>query len=272
MVLVDSHAHLDFTDYNEDLEMVLRRAAESGISKVLAVGCVDDENLGDDLITLSRKHSSRGLEILTSFGVHPHDASSWGPGMRERLIELCSLDSSVALGEIGLDFYYNHSPEQVQKDAFSEQLELAGQLQLPVIVHSRDAEAGTLEILERRFSGKKGEAKGVVHCFTGSKDMAMRVLDLGFHLGFGGIITFKNSSEMREIVAEVPLNRILLETDAPFLAPVPFRGKRNEPSYLGEVAKTIALVKNLTIDEVAEVTTNNFNGIFQGGSVTGKNE
>lgn len=272
MVLVDSHAHLDFADYSEDLEMVLQRASTAGVSKVLAVSCVDTENLGEDQISLAGRHSSRDPEILMSFGVHPHDASCWRPLIQERLADLCALDASVALGEIGLDFYYNHSPAQIQKEVFAEQLEMAGRLGLPVIIHSRDAEDETMEILERHAGGRGPVTKGVVHCFTGSMEMAGRILDLGFYLGFSGIITFKNSGEMREIAAQVPLERILVETDSPFLAPVPFRGKRNEPSWVVEVAKMVAAVKGIPLEEVASVTTANFSDLFRGRKSEGGND
>ncbi len=262
MFLVDSHAHLEFSDYAEDLEQVLERAFEQSVRIILSVSCINNENDGEGLVSLERSFSGEKVRIATAFGVHPHDAASWDSASRDRLSRLCRLDSTLALGEIGLDFYYNHSPAAVQKDVFEQQIELAGELDLPIIVHSRDSEEDTMEILDRHYKSGRYNKTGVVHCYTGSPETAVRILDLGFYLSFGGIVTFKKAGEMREVVSSVPLERILLETDAPFLAPVPYRGKRNEPSYVSLVAEEIAALRQVPLEEVARVTTDNFNRLF----------
>lgn len=262
MILVDSHAHLEFRDYSEDLEQVLNRAFENSVRIVLSVSCINGENDGEGLAELEQKFSSDRVKLQTAFGVHPHDADTWDDSVRDRVSRLCQLESAVALGEIGLDYYYNHSPADVQQKVFVQQLELAGELDLPVIIHSRDSEADTMKILDRHFSSGHYNKTGVVHCYTGSAETAELILDLGFYLSFGGIVTFKKAAEMRDVVSRVPLERILLETDAPFLAPVPYRGKRNEPSYLSLVAEEIASIRQVSIDEVARVTTDNYKRLF----------
>jgi len=269
MFLVDSHAHLEFEDYADDLEQVLERACEANVRAVLSVSCVNSDNPGTGLASLVREYSGEDVEIYSAFGVHPHDAGVWDEEYSLRITDLCSLPSCVALGEIGLDYYYLHSPAEAQREVFIRQLEIACALGLPVIIHSRDAEEDTLEILESsRFAGKN-RLNGVLHCYTGSVESAARILDLGFCLSFGGIVTFKKSDAMREVVRNIPLERILLETDSPFLAPAPHRGKRNEPSYLKFVAEKIAEIKNVTPEEVAAVTTDNFTDLFLDQKRTG---
>jgi TatD DNase family protein len=263
MFLVDSHAHLEFSDYAGDLEQVLARAHEQSVRVILSVSCINRENDGEGLVSLEQGFSGEKVKILTAFGVHPHDAVTWDSSSRGRISRLCRLDSTAALGEIGLDYYYNHSPSDVQKEVFEQQIQLAGELDLPVIVHSRDSEEDTMKILDRHYKSGRYNKTGVVHCYTGSFETAERILDLGFYLSFGGIVTFKKAGEMREVVSRVPLERILLETDSPFLAPIPYRGKRNEPSYLSLVAEEIASIRQVSLEEVARVTTDNFMRLFQ---------
>lgn len=262
MFLVDSHAHLESSDYAEDLEQVLARAYGQSVRIILSVSCINREKDGEGMASLQQGFSGKKVKILTAYGVHPHDAVTWDGTARSRISRLCGLDSTVALGEIGLDYYYNHSPSDIQKDVFEQQLQLAGELDLPVIVHSRDSEEDTMRILERHYKNGHNNKTGVVHCYTGSCETAERILDLGFYLSFGGIVTFKKAGEMREVASRVPLERILLETDAPFLAPVPWRGKRNEPSYLSLVAEEIAVIRQVSPEEVARVTTDNFIRLF----------
>ncbi len=261
MVLIDSHAHLEFEDYKNDLEQVLERAYERSVRTILSVSCINTENDGSGLVGLERGFSGEKVRILCAFGVHPHDAVTWDSEVRKRVSELCRISSAVSLGEIGLDYYYNHSPANIQQEVFVQQIELAEELGLPIIVHSRDAEEDTLNILNGYFSSQNSRA-GVVHCYTGSVDTAEKILGLGFYISFGGIVTFKKSGDVREVVNRTPLERILLETDAPFLAPVPYRGKRNEPSYISLIAEEIAAIKHVSPQQVAEVTTDNFNRLF----------
>ena len=262
MVLIDSHAHLEFEDYKDDLAQVLERAYEGAVRTILSVSCINTENDGSGLVRLEQGFSGEKVRILCAFGVHPHDAVTWDSKVRERVSELCGMSPTVSLGEIGLDYYYNHSPAKIQQEVFIQQIELAGELGLPIIVHSRDAEEDTLRILNGYFEGSRLNKAGVVHCYTGSADTAEKILDLGFYISFGGIVTFKKSEEVREVVSRVPLDRMLLETDAPFLAPVPYRGKRNEPSYIRLVAEEIAVIKQVSLQQVAEVTTDNFKRLF----------
>ncbi len=263
MIFVDSHAHLDFDDYKDDMDQVLSRAYENFVRTILSVSCVNGENDGSELIAIANRFSKGPVTILSAFGVHPHDAVTWNEAIREKIIQLCSFGHNAALGEIGLDYFYNHSPAEIQSRAFRDQIELAGELDLPVIVHSRDADKDTLKILDEFYKDASDRRPGVVHCYTGGLETAGRILELGFYLSFGGIVTFKKSAEMRDVVKNVPLERILLETDSPFLAPVPWRGKRNEPSYIRIIAEQIAAVKQVPVEEVAEITTRNFNDLFE---------
>jgi len=263
MMLIDSHAHLDFEDYDNDFEQVLARAREAGVKAVLSVCCLEPGNNGGKLVALLQRNSKAEVELYSAFGLHPHNAVDWNPGLRERLIELCGLPSTVAVGEAGLDYYYNFSPAETQKKVFVRQIELAGDLDLPIIVHSRDAEEETLEILEDCSRSGILKRGGVLHCFTGSRKTAARLLDIGFYLSFGGILTFAKADEIREVVREMPLDRILVETDSPYLAPVPFRGKRNEPAYVGLVAEKVASLRELPVEEVARLTSENFGRLFR---------
>jgi TatD DNase family protein len=262
MLLVDSHAHLEFEDYADDLDQVLARAYEGSVRIILSVSCINAENDGGSLLSLVKDFSGEKVKIVSAFGVHPHDADFWDSKVLDRVSELCSRNSTVALGEIGLDYYYNHSPADIQQKVFVQQIELAGELGLPIIVHTRDAEEDTMRILDGHFGNGRYNKTGVVHCYTGSVETAGKILDLGFYLSFGGIATFKKAEQVQAVIKKVPLERILLETDAPFLAPVPYRGKRNEPSYLSLVAEKIASIKQISSDEVARVTTGNFNRLF----------
>ncbi|MFH1963999.1 MAG: TatD family hydrolase [Acidobacteriota bacterium] len=262
MFLVDSHTHLEFEDYADDLEQVLERAYERSVRIILSVSCINAKNDGGDLVSLVRGFSGEKVRILSAFGVHPHDAVIWDNRVRDRVFELCKQNSTAALGEIGLDYHYNHSPADTQQEVFIQQIDLAGELELPIIVHSREAEEDTMRILDGHFRNGRYNKSGVVHCYTGSVETAGKILDLGFYLSFGGIVTFEKAEQVLAVIRNVPLERILLETDAPFLAPVPYRGKRNEPSYLNFVVEKIAAIRKIPCEEVARVTTDNFNRLF----------
>ncbi|MFW6287620.1 MAG: TatD family hydrolase [bacterium] len=248
MALIDTHAHLDFPRYDKDRNDIIAKAWDSGISYIV--------NVGADMIS-SRRSIGLAEEypfIFATVGVHPHDASDVNQDLLDELREMAAHDRVVAIGEIGLDYHYDNSPREVQKSAFRDQLKLADELSLPVVIHSREADEDTLEILKAGFNQNNG---GIMHCFGSGLKMAIECLDMGMYLAFGGVSTFKNADDLREVIKAVPLDRILLETDSPYLTPEPFRGKRNEPRYVRFVAEKIAEIKSLDLIEVAETTTSN---------------
>jgi TatD DNase family protein len=198
--------------------------------------------------------------LYATVGMHPHDAKDVGEDEIEKLKKLATRPKVIAVGETGLDFYYNHSPHDVQRKVFARFVQFARETKLPLVVHERDAFPDALELL-RQEGGS--EVPGVIHCFTGDLAAAQAYLDLGFYLSFTGIVTFKNAEPLRDVVRQVPLERIFVETDSPYLTPVPHRGKRNEPAYVRLVAETIAKVKGLALEEVARVTTNNVRALFR---------
>jgi TatD DNase family protein len=247
-MLIDSHAHLEMPEFEKDLEAVIRRAKESGVEYIFTVGT-------------EKKDWKRALEIADShpsiyaiLGVHPHNAKEIDHQTYPTLRDLCRNGKVKAYGEIGLDFFRNLSPRDLQLKRFREQIGVAKELGLPVVIHDREAHRETLEILK---SEKAEESGGIIHCFSGDYEMAKACIDMGFRISIPGSITFNNAGALREIVKRIPLESLLVETDAPFLAPVPFRGKRNEPSYVRYTAQRVAEVKNISFEEVAEVTTEN---------------
>jgi TatD DNase family protein len=261
-MFVDSHAHIDGSEFDADREDVIQRAQAAGISAILNVGTGDPHSGAfERAIELGRSHQSISTAIYTAIGTHPHDARLYDDAAEEKIRSLiASGDRVVAWGEIGLDFHYDNSPRDVQVDVFKRQLRAARDLNLPVIIHTREAETETIDILESDYDG--AERRGVFHCFSGSEDLAKRALDLGFMISFSGIVTFKKAEELRSIARQVPLDRLLIETDCPYLTPVPHRGKRNEPAYVVEVARCLAGLLGLEIDELAHVTTENFMRFF----------
>jgi len=252
-MLVDSHAHLDDARFREDLETVLGRAWDAGVRGILTIGNgtgPDDMGCG---LALARRHDW----IYTTAGVHPHDAARMEPGHLKMMEDLAGDDRVLAIGETGLDYHYDNSPRPVQQDAFRAQLELAARCDLPIIVHTREADADTIRIL-----GETRPRRGVVHCFTGGPDLADRALELGFMISFSGIVTFPRAGDLRAIAARVPRDRLLVETDAPYLAPVPNRGQRNEPSWAARTAAVLADLRGEPAGELAEKTTANFERLF----------
>jgi len=257
-MFVDSHAHIDGPEFDADREEVIERAHAAGISAILNVGTGDPHSGAfERAIELGKSHES----IYTAIGTHPHDARFYNDEAEERTKSLIQGgERVVAWGEIGLDFHYDNSPREVQVAVFKRQLRAAGDLNLPVIIHTREAETETIEILKSDYDG--ADRRGVFHCFSGSEDLARRALEVGFMISFSGIVTFKKADELRNIARLVPLDRLLIETDCPYLTPVPCRGKRNEPAYVVEVARCLAGLHGLEIEQLAHVTTENFMRFF----------
>lgn len=251
--LIDTHCHLDMADYQADLEEVLAGASRCGVTRIITIGI--------DLASSSRAvELAQGYEgVHAAVGIHPHDAESADEETFRRLTELAAAPKVVGYGEIGLDYAKNYSPKDVQLRVFARQLELAKELRLPLIIHDRDAHEDTLRLLRNKGPFPQG---GVMHCFSGDAGLARQVLDVGFYISIPGIVTFPNAAAMREAVQEVPLDRLLLETDGPFLAPVPFRGKRNLPQYLLHTAAAVAELKGVSLDEIARQTTVNAEKLF----------
>lgn len=254
-MLVDSHVHLDTKAFDDDREAVISRARQSGVDLMLEIAGSD---VGEGSLDRGIKLAEEVDFIYCAVGLHPHEASLFDRELEQVLITLSSHPKVVAWGEIGLDYHYNYSPPEVQRSVFKRQLEIAADRSLPVIIHTREAEDDTIEILSE-FSSSFG---GVMHCFTGSRKLAQAALDLGFHISFSGVLTFKNAGELREIASEAPLERLLVETDCPYLAPVPHRGKRNEPAFVVETAKEIARLRSVSFETIADATTSNFERLF----------
>jgi TatD DNase family protein len=255
-MIVDSHCHLDridLTPYDGDLGAALAAARACGVGRVLCVGI--DRGNADTVCAIAREHPG----VYASVGIHPLDLAD----ELETVESLCQLAANrpevVAIGETGLDYHYSSENAALQQQSFRAHLRAAAALKLPVIVHTREARADTLALI--REAGDPEHA-GVLHCFTEDWEMARAALDLNYCISFSGIITFRNAEPLREVVRRMPLDRILVETDAPYLTPVPFRGKRNEPKYTREVAACVAELKGLTLEQVAEATTANFNRLF----------
>lgn len=257
-MFVDSHAHIDGAEFDADREDVIQRAHAAGVSAILNVGTGDPHSGAfERAIELGRSHTS----IYTAIGTHPHDARLYDDRAEQKTKTLIAGgERVVAWGEIGLDFHYDNSPRDVQVNVFKRQLHAARELNLPVIIHTREAESETVDILKSDYEG--AGRRGVFHCFSGSEDLANRALEIGFMISFSGIVTFKKADDLRNIARQVPLDRLLIETDCPYLTPVPHRGKRNEPAYVVEVARCLAGLHGLEVEELAHVTTENFMRFF----------
>ena len=249
MQLVDSHCHLDGPKFTHDLDAVVDRAAIAGITRMLTIGTGDGPPEVDRAVRVAERYP----QVFATVGVHPHDAGKVTPKTFDDLRALAANPKVIAFGEVGLDYHYDHAPREVQRDVFIEQLRLARDLRLPVIIHTREAWPDTITILRERWQGP-----GILHCFTGDSAQAREGLDLGFSLAFGGVLTFNTAAALREAAAIVPDDRLLVETDAPFLAPIPWRGKRNEPSFIVETVRKLAEVRGVTPEHIAAVTSHNF--------------
>ena len=253
--LIDTHCHLDMNSYGEDLDQVLLRAQKHGVQSIITIGI--DEQSSSAAVELAKKYSM----VKATVGVHPHDVNRTGKETYSRLKKLVTENREhiVGYGEIGLDYAKKYSEPSRQRKAFRDQLHIAKELSLPVIIHDREAHKDILEILDETGPFPAG---GVMHCFSGDRHLAERIIDLGFFISIPGIVTFKNAGELQEVATVTPIESIILETDGPFLAPAPWRGKRNEPSYLPYIAQQVAELKGITIEEVADKTSCNAQNLF----------
>jgi len=242
-----------------DRDEVIQRARDAGVSAILNVGTGDPHSGSlERAVELAEKHN----EVYAAVGTHPHDARLFDEQAEQRIAELTKQSARViAWGEIGLDFHYDNSPRDVQMQVFRRQLQLARDAALPVIIHTREAESETIDILRSEWAG--ANLPGIMHCFSGSPGLAENAIALGFSISFSGIVTFKKADDLRTVAQQVPLDRLLIETDCPYLAPIPFRGKRNEPAYVIEVARCLAEVRGVSLEEIGRLTTNNFAKFFK---------
>jgi TatD DNase family protein len=253
--LVDSHCHVDMPQFDADRDEVVARAREAGLVEMLVVGGVDE----------AAGHR-RALEVAGRFGlpatagVHPHEARFATDAVYDELRGLAREGRIVAIGEIGLDFHYDHSPREVQREVFRRQIRLAREVGLPIVVHTREADAETADILGQEGASETG---GVIHCFTGGKDLARRALDLGLLISFSGIVAFPRAEVIQQVAREVPADRLLVETDAPFLAPPPHRGKRNEPAFVVDVARKVAALRGTTAEALGTLARDNYARLFR---------
>ena len=257
MELIDSHAHIDAERFSEDRDAMLDRARSAGVTTILAIGTGPGPEKLDAALPYAEAHDW----IYTTVGIHPHDAKEVTPQHLDTLAKLAHHPKVIAWGEIGLDYYYEHSPRDVQETVFRDQMSLAHAAKLPIIIHCRDAWDDCLRVLEDAW--KPTGLGGILHCFGSTLDHAKRGLDMGFLISFAGNSTYPKAQNIRDVAKDLPLANILIETDSPYLAPVPYRGKRNEPSYVGEVAKALANVRNSTQVEIAAATAANFRRFFQ---------
>jgi TatD DNase family protein len=255
MTLTDSHCHLDHEKFALDLDAVLTRAADAGVTRILCIGTGDGPPELDRAIRLADRYE----QIVATVGVHPHEAAKVTAQTYTDLRRLAAHPKVVAFGEIGLDYHYDFSPREIQREVFIEQLKLARELGLPITIHTREAWDDTVSILRDHWSGP-----GIFHCFTGDAAQAQQALDLGFHLAYGGVLTFRTAENVREAARITPDDRLLIETDAPFLAPITYRGKRNEPSMMPETLKKLAEVRETTPERIADLTTANFDRLCLG--------
>jgi TatD DNase family protein len=253
-MLVDSHCHLDFPDFSAELDQIIARARSAGVGRLVTIS------------TRVRRHAQvlaiaeKFPEVFCSVGTHPHYADEELDVDAQALVALSKHPKIVAIGEAGLDYFRNNSPRDAQATGFRQHIAAARTTGLPLVIHSRDCDADMAQIL-REESGK-GAFPAVLHCFTGGRDLAFSAIDLGHYVSFTGILTFKNSDALREVAAALPADRIMVETDAPYLAPLPYRGKRNEPAYVLETAKVLSDVRGVSVEEMTRQTTENFFRLF----------
>lgn len=253
-MLFDTHCHLVSEAFDADRDEAIARAAAAGVESIICVA--DTLPAAEAAVALAS--SRKG--IWATAGVHPHEAGKAPADLEARLRELLALPNVIALGEVGLDYHYDFSPRETQKEVFRRQIRLAVETGKPLIIHNRESDADVITLLADEGAERVG---GVLHCFWGDRETALAALEMGFFLGVGGPVTFKNAGGLREILRDVPLERLLIETDAPYLAPVPYRGKRNEPAFAVESAKVLAELKGVSYERLADVTTENARRLFQ---------
>ncbi|HXM10432.1 MAG TPA: TatD family hydrolase [Terriglobales bacterium] len=267
-MFIDSHAHLEGKRYDADRDEVLARAKNDGIEAYLAIGNGEGPDTADCGIMLAEKYNGQSQypEIWASVGIHPHEASLANDEAYTRLLAWARNPRVIAWGEIGLDYFYDHSPREIQRTVFLEQMELAKSAKLPIIIHCRPSDNSEnawddcLNLISEHWA--PSGLGGILHCFTGSADHARRGLDLGFMISFAGNITFPKAQSIRDAAQMIPLDRMLIETDSPYLAPIPHRGQRNEPAFVKEVARQIGELRNLFVEEIGSNTTQNFYNFF----------
>jgi TatD DNase family protein len=247
--LVDSHCHLDDKQFDPDRDDVIARARGAGVERMMAIGTGSGPPDLEAALRLARQYDF----IYATVGVHPHDASKATPETFAAMEALAGESKVLGIGEIGLDYHYDFSPRDVQREVFIEQLKMAGRAGKPIVIHTREAWDDTLLVLREHWSGS-----GIIHCFSGGPEEARSALDLGFYLSFGGVLTFPKADALREAARLALEDRLLVETDAPYLAPAPKRGKRNEPAFIVETARRLAEVRGIAPERIAEVTTENF--------------
>lgn len=255
-LLIDTHTHLDFPEFDGDREQVIERALAAGVKAMINVGADLDSSRA--AVALAETHP----QIYAAVGVHPHDAKTLTDEVLEELRQLAQHPKVVAIGEIGLDFYRDLSPRDQQRQAFQQQLGLAREVGKPVIIHDREAHAEVMSILRHWSEGNRCQPAGVLHCFSGNLAMAREAIELGFYVSIAGPVTFENARRLRALVHQMPLEKLLIETDCPFLTPHPHRGKRNEPAYVRLVAEAIARIKEMPVEGVARTTSDNAQTLF----------
>ncbi len=247
-MLTDSHTHLNARQFDGDREQVIQRALDNGVTRIVNIG------FNRETIPTSLALAERYDFIYTAVGWHPQDAVDMKPEDLDWIEELCKHEKVVAIGEIGLDYYWDTSPRDIQHNVFREQIRLARKIGKPIIIHNRDAHEDIVKLLKEE---KADEVGGIMHCFSGSWETAKQCLDMNFYISFGGPITYKNARQPKEVLAKVPLDRLLIETDAPYLTPHPYRGKRNETAYVRLVAEAAAEIKQVSFEEIAKITSQN---------------
>lgn len=256
MSLIDSHCHLDSKEFDTDRDEVIARAREAGVDQMMAIGTGN----GPPDLEAGIRMADKYLNFYATVGIHPHDAAKAGPGDFRRLSDLLAHPKVVAVGEIGLDYHYDFSPRETQKSVFIEQMSISAAARKPIVIHTREAWDDTLSLLEQYWAPHG--IGGIMHCFSGGPEDAQRALDLGFYLSFGGIVTFAKATEVQAAAKQTPRDRILIETDAPYLAPVPKRGKRNEPSLIIHTARKLAELRSESVEDICSATTQNFHRLL----------
>jgi TatD DNase family protein len=252
-LIIESHAHLDDRRFEDDRNEVIERAKEAGVARLINVGA--DLQSSYSALKLAEKHSI----IFAAVGVHPHDASDYDISVEKEIIEMAKSKKVVAIGEIGLDYHYDNSPRELQKQTFASQLKVAASLDLPVIIHNREAHRDCLDILQQENNDRQ---RGVFHCYSGSAEMVREVIELGFYVSFAGVITFKNAKKAVQALQMVPTDKLLFETDCPYLSPEPYRGKRNEPAFIQYTAMKMAQILGLEYESLCKIVWENTHRLF----------